>query len=86
MSEFNQISNIMKLCIKAKKKGYDCFCEYFANCNYVGVTIYKGAWTKESKPIMTFELFIDQDNTLYRPTEMDKAELYLNKLIRGEIE
>ena len=86
MSEFNQISNIMKLCIKAKKKGYDCFCEFFPNCGYVGVTIYKSPWIKESEKMMEFELFLDQDNTLYRPTEMDKAELYLNKLIRGEIE
>ena len=86
MDELNQIDNILNLCIHAKEKGHDCFFQYSPHCALITIYAYRGDWKEKLDPDMTFYLYIDAKSSIHNPLEIDKAEYYLTKLVRGDAE
>ena len=86
MGNLNQIDNILNLCIQAKEKGYECLFSYSPYCGLITIYVYRGGWEKETEPDMIFYLYIDKKSSIHNPLEIDKAEYYLTKLVRGDCE
>ena len=52
-----KLHEILTLCLEAKKKGHDCFFDYYPHAECVDVRIYIKGWRKNEDPDKSYSIF-----------------------------
>lgn len=72
---------LLKLCLKAKKNGHDCFLYYSPHVNSIKITVYINGWKKDADIDKEFRFYINNYNDEGLAVA-DQAIKYLKNLIK----